>query len=179
MTEMSCQRARALVLEPISDAAEVAVARQHLLECPLCASDTADDMVDSISSRLDILREPGGTLRLSLLIIASIQVFLALPWIFGTTLIWGPRADTAVAHLTRDGVIGLVLGLAGVAVALTPRLAYFALSICGLLVTLQAVAFIIDRLNSTAHPVFETIHVLAVLITALVAIIAFPRRTRR
>jgi bacteriorhodopsin len=72
-----------------------------------------------------------------------------------------------------------VLGLAGVAVALTPRLAYFALSICGLLVTLQAVAFIIDRLNSTAHPVFETIHVLAVLITALVAIIAFPRHTRR
>jgi bacteriorhodopsin len=111
--------------------------------------------------------------------IASVQVFLALPWIFGETLIWGPRSDTAVAHLTRDGVIGLVLGLAGVAVALTPRLAYFALSICGLLVTLQAVAFIIDRANSTAHPVFETIHVLAVLITALVVIIAFPRRTRR
>jgi hypothetical protein len=176
---MSCQRARALILQPLADAHDVAVARQHLLECPLCASDTADDMVNSISSRLDILRDPGGTLRLSLLVIASVQVFLALPWIFGETLIWGPRSDTAVAHLTRDGVIGLVLGLAGVAVALTPRLAYFALSICGLLVTLQAVAFIIDRANSTAHPVFETIHVLAVLITALVVIIAFPRRTRR
>lgn len=179
MTEMPCKRARALILQPLADAHDVAVARQHLLECPLCASDTADDMVNSISSRLDILREPGGTLRLSLLVIASVQVFLALPWIFGETLIWGPRSDTAVAHLTRDGVIGLVLGLAGVAVALTPRLAYFALSICGLLVTLQAVAFIIDRANSTAHPVFETIHVLAVLITALVVIIAFPRRTRR
>ena len=166
-------------MQPISDADEVGIARQHLLDCPLCASDTADDMANSISSRLDILREPGGTLRLSLLLIASVQVFLALPWIFGETLIWGPRSDTAVAHLTRDGVIGLVLGLAGVAVALTPRLAYFALSICGLLVTLQAVAFIIDRANSTAHPVFETIHVLAVLITALVVIIAFPRRTRR
>ena len=179
MTEMPCKRARALILQPLADAHDVAVARQHLLECPLCASDTADDMVNSISSRLDILRDPGGTLRLSLLVIASVQVFLALPWIFGETLIWGPRSDTAVAHLTRDGVIGLVLGLAGVAVALTPRLAYFALSICGLLVTLQAVAFIIDRANSTAHPVFETIHVLAVLITALVVIIAFPRRTRR
>ena len=179
MTEMPCKRARALILQPLADAHDVAVARQHLLECPLCASDTADDMVESISSRLDILREPGGALRLSLLIIGSLQVFLALPWIFGETLIWGPRSDTAVAHLTRDGVIGLVLGLAGVAVALTPRLAYFALSICGLLVTLQAVAFIIDRANSTAHPVFETIHVLAVLITALVVIIAFPRRTRR
>ena len=179
MTEIPCKRARALILQPLADAHDVAVARQHLLECPLCASDTADDMVESISSRLDILREPGGALRLSLLIIGSLQVFLALPWIFGETLIWGPRSDTAVAHLTRDGVIGLVLGLAGVAVALTPRLAYFALSICGLLVTLQAVAFIIDRANSTAHPVFETIHVLAVLITALVVIIAFPRRTRR
>jgi len=179
MAGMSCQRARALVLQPISNVEDVAIARQHLLECPLCASDTADDKVDSVTSRLDILREPGGTLRLSLLLIASVQVFLALPWIFGTTLIWGPRSDTAVAHLTRDGVIGLVLGLAGVAVALTPRLAYFALSICGLLVILQAVAFITDRINSTAHPIFETIHVLAVMITALVAIIAFPRRTRR
>jgi hypothetical protein len=179
MTEMSCKRARALILQPLADAHDVAVARQHLLECPLCASDTADDMVESISSRLDLLREPGGTLRLSLLIIGSLQVFLALPWIFGATPLWGPRSDTSVAHLTRDGVIGLVLGLAGVAVAFTPRLAYFALSICGLLVTLQAIAFITDRFNGTAHPVFETIHVLAIIITALVVLIAFPRRTRR
>lgn len=179
MTEMPCKRARALILQPLADAHDVAVARQHLLECPLCASDTADDMVESISSRLDILREPGGTLRISLLIVGSLQVFLALPWIFGATPLWGPRSETTVAHLTRDGVIGLVLGLAGAAVAITPRLAYFALSICGLLVTLQAVAFITDRVNGTAHPVFETIHVLAVIITVLVAIIAFPRGTRR
>jgi hypothetical protein len=33
--------------------------------------------------------------------------------------------------------------------------------------------------NGTAHPVFETIHVLAIIITVLVTVIAFPRRTQR
>lgn len=179
MSTMSCERARALVLQPLANSDDVSAARIHLLHCPLCASETADDMVDRVSTRLEILRQPGGLLRLSLLLIGGTQVFLALPWIFGETLLWGPRTDTTIAHLTRDGVIGLVLGLAGVAVALSPRLAYFALSICGLLVSLQAIAFVADRVNGTVHPVFETIHVLAVIIMALVIIAAFPRRTWR
>lgn len=179
MSTMSCERARALVLQPLAKAEDVVAARSHLLHCPLCASETADDMVENVSSRLDILRQPGGLLRLTLLVIGGLQVLIALPWIFGATPLWGPRSDTSIAHLTRDGVIGLVLGLAGVAVALTPRLAYFALSVCGLLVSLQAVAFVTDRINSKVHPVFETIHVLAIFITVLVIIAAFPRRTRR
>jgi hypothetical protein len=179
MTEMTCDRARSLVLQPLAKAEDVVAARIHLLECPLCASETADDMVDQISTRLDRLREPGGLLRLTLLVIGGLQVFLALPWIFGTALLWGPRSDTSVAHLTRDGVIGLVLGLAGVAVALSPRLAYFALSVCGLLVSLQLIAFVTDRINSKVQPVFETVHVLALIISVLVVIVAFPRRTQR
>lgn len=176
---MSCERARALVLQPLAQAEDVVAARAHLLNCPLCASETADDMVEHVSSRLDVLRQPGGFLRLTLLVVGGLQVFIALPWIFGATPLWGPRSDTSIAHLTRDGVIGLVLGLAGVAVALSPRLAYFALSVCGLLVSLQAIAFVSDRMNSKVHPVFETIHVLAVVITVLVIIAAFPRSTRR
>lgn len=179
MPSMSCERARVLVLQPLANVDDVVAARSHLLNCPLCASETADDMVEHVSTRLSILRQPGGLLRLTLLVIGGFQVLIALPWIFGATPLWGPRSDTSIAHLTRDGVIGLVLGLAGVAVAITPRLAYFALSVCGLLVSLQAVAFVADRLNSTVHPIFETIHVLAVFITVLVVIAAFPRRTRR
>lgn len=176
---MPCERARALVLQPLAKSEDVVAARSHLLNCPLCASETADDMVEHVSSRLDILRQPGSLLRLTLLVIGGLQVLIALPWIFGATPLWGPRSDTSIAHLTRDGVIGLVLGLAGVAVSLAPRLAYFALSICGLLVSLQAVAFVTDRINSKVHPVFETIHVLAIVITVLVIIAAFPRRTQR
>jgi hypothetical protein len=76
-------------------------------------------------------------------------------------------------------VIGLVLGLAGIAVALSPRLAYFALSVCGLLVSLQVIAFVADRINSNVQPVFETVHVLALIISVLIVVVAFPRRTRR
>lgn len=176
---MSCERARALVLQPLAKAEDVVAARQHLLNCPLCASETADDMATNVSSRLDLLREPGGMLRLALLLIGGLQVLLALPWIFGATLLWAPSSDTTVAHLTRDGVIGLVLGLGGVAVAFSPRLAYFALSVCGLLVSLQAIAFISDKVTSKVNPNFEAIHVLALLITALVIVAAFPRRTQR
>lgn len=176
---MSCERARALVLQPLAKAEDVVAARQHLLNCPLCASETADDMATNVSSRLDLLREPGGMLRLALLLIGGLQVLLALPWIFGATLLWAPSSDTTVAHLTRDGVIGLVLGLGGVAVAVSPRLAYFALSVCGLLVSLQAIAFISDKVTSKVNPNFEAIHVLALLITALVIVAAFPRRTQR
>jgi hypothetical protein len=179
MSAMSCDRARALVLQPLAPADDVAAARTHLLQCPLCASETAGDIEEQVSSQLRLLQEPGSAVRLGLLMIGGFQVLLALPWIFGTTILWGPRSDTSIAHLTRDGVIGLVLGLAGVAVALSPRLAYFALSVCGLLVSLQAVAFVTDRVNSKVHPVFETIHVLAVIITVLVIVMAFPRRTRR
>jgi hypothetical protein len=163
----------------LADADDVAAARQHLLNCPLCASETADDMAENVSSRIDLLREPGGMLRLALLLIGGLQVLLALPWIFGATLLWTPSSDTSVAHLTRDGVIGLVLGLAGVAVAVSPRLAYFALSVCGLLVSLQAIAFISDKVTSKVNPNFEAIHALALVITVLVIVAAFPRRTQR
>ena len=179
MTAMSCERARSLVLQPLAPADEVTAARHHLLNCPLCASETADDMVETVSHRLDILRQPGGLLRLFLLLVGGLQVLLALPWIFGATLLWSPSYDTTAAHLTRDGVIGLVLGLAGVAVAASPRLAYFALSVCGLLVPLQVIAFISDKVTSKVNPNFEAIHVLALVISALVVIAAFPRRTQR
>jgi hypothetical protein len=76
---MTCDRARALVLQPLANAEDVVAARIHLLECPLCASETADDMVDHVSTRLDILREPGGLLQLTLLVIGGLQVFLDLP----------------------------------------------------------------------------------------------------
>jgi hypothetical protein len=163
----------------LADADDMVAARQHLLNCPLCASETADDMAQNVSSRLDLLREPGGMLRLALMLIGGLQVLLALPWIFGATLLWTPSSDTSVAHLTRDGVIGLVLGLAGVAVAASPRLAYFALSVCGLLVSLQAIAFISDKVTSKVNPNFEAIHALALVITVLVIVAAFPRRTQR
>jgi len=150
-----------------------------MIECPSCAAQEDAAVEEALGIRLSQLREPGHYLRIALYVAGGLQTFLALPWIFGVTPLWGPSGETAVAHLTRDGVIGLVLGLIGIAVGLNPRLAYFALSVCGILVTLQVIAFIADRTSDRVHPVFETIHVLSIIITVLVAIVAFPPRRRQ
>ena len=176
---MDCKTAQRLIVQPISTTEDRNAARQHMLECPSCASQEDASVEEALGVRLSQLREPGHILRIALYVAGGLQTFLALPWIFGATPLWGPSGDTAVAHLTRDGVIGLVLGLIGIAVGFNPRLAYFALSVCGVLVTLQVVAFVADRTSDKVHPVFESIHVLSIVITVLVAIVAFPRRRRQ
>lgn len=150
-----------------------------MTECPDCASREDAAVEEALGITLDRLRTPGSPLRVALFVVGGLQTFLALPWIFGATPLWGPSDSTAISHLTRDGVIGLVLGLVGLAVAWNSRLAYFAVSVCSLLVTVQLVSFVVDRTGDKVHPVFETIHVLSVLVTVIVAVIAFPPRRRR
>ena len=48
-----------------------------------------------------------------------------------------------------------------------------------ILAPLQFIAFIADRTSDRVHPVFETIHVLSLIITVLVTIVAFPPRRRQ
>lgn len=176
---MDCRTAQRTIIQPISSADDRIAAQRHILECPSCAAQEDAAVEESLGMRLSQLREPARFLRLALFIVGGLQTFLALPWIFGATPLWGPSSDTAVAHLTRDGVIGLVLGLVGVAVGLNPRLAYFALSVCAVLVALQAIAFVADRTSDRVHPIFETIHVLSIIISVLVVIVAFPPKVRR
>lgn len=174
MSTITCAKAKALVLQPLGDADEISAARAHLLECPQCASDTASD-VDHISRALSTLRNPGGVRRTLLFISSAIQIALALPWMFGATLFWGQHSDPDVSHLTRDGAIGLVLGVVGVGVASKPRLAYFALTMCGLLAILQIAAFVSDRSEGHVHANFEVIHLLSAVISVLILSMVYRR----
>ena len=176
---MDCSTARKVLVQPVSTADDRMSARRHMTECPICAAEEDAAVEEALGMRLSDLRGPANALRIGLLCIGALQTFLALPWIFGATPLWGPNGDTAISHLTRDGVIGLVMGLIGIAVGMNSRLAYFALSVCGLLVGLQVVAFIADQTSDRVHPVFETVHGLSIIITVLVAIVAFPRKRRR
>ncbi len=172
---MDCRTARRVLLQPVSSAEDNQAARRHMIDCPACASQEDAAVEEALGIRLDQLRSPSQAKRIALYLFGGVQTFLALPWIFGVTPLWGPSDDTAISHLTRDGVIGLVLGLVGLAVAWNIRLAYFAVSVCSLLVCVQIVAFVADRTGDKVHPVFETIHILSILITVIVALVAFPR----
>ena len=160
---------------PLADAGELADARAHVAECPDCSVTTADDMFDRVIENLSSRREPWSILRILLVVIGSLQVLLALPWLFGSSPFWNSGADAAAAHLTRDGVVGLVIGLVGISVAANARLAYFAVSVCGLMVAVQVAAFVVDRTNDTVAPGFETVHALTIAVSILVLLTAYPR----
>ena len=160
---------------PLADAGELSDARAHVADCQTCSSTAGDALIDGIMGSLAPRREPWGILRIALVVIGAVQLLLALPWLFGSSPFWNSGADAAAAHLTRDGVVGLVIGLIAVAVALNARLAYFAVSVCGLMVAVQVAAFVVDRANDTVAPGFELVHALTLSISVLVVLVAFPR----
>lgn len=175
MPAVTCQRAREIVMSDIAPMDEMAEARRHLLTCPVCASDTADDIEEpaaTITARLG----PGPMLRRILFTIAAVQTIIAIPWIFGVAFLWVGDAEESIAHITRDGVIGFAIGVVGMLVALRPALAYFAISVCVVQVGIQVVTIVFDVVDNDVSPTFELLHLLAVVILALVTAAAFPRR---
>jgi hypothetical protein len=176
---ISCARAVSLVLSQVGDAAEIAAAREHVLHCPACASTLDSGQQESrLLSRLTSLAGPRPVLALTLAVLGTLQVALALPWVFGATPLWDGGSGTAPAHLTRDGTIGLVVGLAAVSVARNARLAYFALPVCSVLSVLHVITYFSDRSRSDVAARFETVHLLTFAVTVLIAFIAFPSGRR-
>ena len=154
---------------------DMAEARQHLLTCPVCASDTAGDL-DEPAAAIAARLAPSTALRRALFVVAAIQTVIAVPWIFGVAFLWVGDAEESIAHITRDGVIGFAIGVVGLLVALRPALAYFAISVCVVQVAIQVVTIVFDVIDNDVSPTFELLHLLAVVILALVVAVAFPRR---
>ena len=175
MSALTCQRAREIVLLDIADAHTAQAARQHLLTCPQCASDTADD-IETTVEQINAQRLPRQSTRKLLFIVSLIQSLIAVPWIFGVAFLWIGESETSIAHITRDGVIGFVIGVIGLAVAARPALAYFAISVCSIQVFLQVITVGFDVIDNDVSPTFELLHLLAVVILVLVVRIAFPKR---
>jgi hypothetical protein len=160
----------------LAPADDVTAARQHLLQCPLCASETADDLDEHAINEINGRRVSSNLILRTLLVVSAVQALIALPWIFGIAFLWIGDSEESVAHITRDGVIGFVIGLVGIAVALRPALAYFAISVCAIQVFIQVVTIAFDVVDNEVAPTFELLHLLALLILMLVIRVAFPRK---
>lgn len=160
----------------LAPADDVTAARQHLLQCPLCASETADDLDEHAINEINGRRVSSNLILRTLLVVSAVQALIALPWIFGIAFLWIGDSEESVAHITRDGVIGFVIGLVGIAVALRPALAYFAISVCAIQVLIQIATIVFDVLDNDVSPTFELLHLLALCILLLVIRVAFPRK---
>lgn len=160
----------------LAPADDVTAARLHLLQCPLCASETADDIDEHAINEINGRRVSSNLILRTLLVVSAVQALIALPWIFGIAFLWIGDSEESVAHITRDGVIGFVIGLVGIAVALRPALAYFAISVCAIQVLIQIATIVFDVLDNDVSPTFELLHLLALCILLLVIRVAFPRK---
>lgn len=182
---MTCDQALRLVIN--SDASVIDIdslqsARDHVLRCPLCSSraDVADDELPEESGRHPmsaiVHHRAVAITRLALWLVGLVQLLVALPWIFGATPLWDPTTSAAESHLTRDGVIGVLFACVAITVAVSPRLAFFAVPACVVLLVLQVVTLIVDQQTDLVHVQFESIHLLTLAITILVLLaMAVPR----
>ncbi len=175
---MDCTSAQRLVLSNIAPVEQLADARTHIANCALCGgtnSAARKSIQDKISLRSN--RSVWGRALLGLL--GVLQLILALPWLFGSTMFWSTSISADAAHLSRDGALGFMFATIAIAVAISPRLAVFALPIALLLIILQTVTGFVDHANEDVLVSFETIHMLGAFIGGSIAVLSFPKRTKR
>lgn len=149
----------------------------HSIVCPYCA-----DVLDDADASRRVLDALGGqrprlstVLRVALVTLASAQLIVALPWLFGASLI--PDQDVAVAHLTRDGALGVIVAAAVFLVAWRPRHALVALLVGVIVFVIQFATGIHDDHGSDVTISFELTHLLVFAIVGLLAFATSSGRT--
>ena len=175
---MDCTTAQRLVLSNIAPVEQLIEARNHLTNCPICGSNNAATQ-DSIHEKISLLSKRSTLGRAFLGLLGAFQLFLALPWLFGSTMFGSTSLSANSAHLSRDGALGFMFAAIAIAVAVSPRLAVFALPVALLLIILQMVTGFVDHANDDVLASFETIHTLGAVIGASIAVLSFPKRVRR
>ena len=175
---MDCTSAQRLVLSNIAPVEQLADARTHIANCALCGG-TNSAAQKSIQDKISLRSNRSVWGRAFLGLLGVLQLILALPWLFGSTMFWSTSISADAAHLSRDGALGFMFATIAIAVAISPRLAVFALPIALLLIILQTVTGFVDHANEDVLVSFETIHMLGAIIGGSIAVLSFPKRTKR
>ncbi len=168
---IACGDALAVLLEdPEQQAgADVSRARAHATVCPRCAVafDDPDASRRVLASLARARSSSSLVLRLGLVVLAVAQVVVASPWLFGASIV--PDQHVAVAHLTRDGALGLIIAALALLVAWRPRYALSATLIGSIVFVTQFAAGFVDNQDRYVNPTFELTHLLVLAILALLA----------
>ena len=175
---MDCTSAQRLVLSNIAPVEQLADARNHIANCAMCGG-TNSAAKKSIQDKISLRSNRSVWGRAFLGLLGVLQLILALPWLFGSTMFWSTSISADAAHLSRDGALGFMFATIAIAVAISPRLAVFALPIALLLIILQTVTGFVDHANEDVLVSFETIHMLGAFIGGSIAVLSFPKRTKR
>lgn len=114
--------------------------------------------------------------RLGLALVATAQLCLALPWLFGNNPYENLTGHAPAEHLTRDGALGVAVAVAGLLTAFRPRFWPGMVGVAAAAGASQLAAGLLEGHSEHTHLRFEAFHLLGVVIVALVAYAGRPRR---
>jgi hypothetical protein len=175
---MDCTAAQRLVMSNITPVEQLVEARNHIANCAMCGG-TNSAAERSIRDKISLRSNRSVWGRAFLGLLGVLQLILALPWLFGSTMLWSTSLSADAAHLSRDGALGFMFATIAIAVAISPRLAVFALPVALLLIILQTVTGFVDHANEEVLASFETIHMLGAIIGGSIAVLSFPKRVKK
>ncbi len=163
------------MLAPVSSAEARIAAQEHFKECPSCArNNDVDELLTSLRSQTD----GRSFTRILLAVVGLIELSLALPWLIGTNSWWVTEHHADASHLTRDGMLALVIATCALISASSRRFAFFCVVPASLAVIIQIMSGFYDDAHHRISSVFEAIHIFHVVVLALMLIELRTRRTR-
>ena len=172
---MNCAEASSIVSAPVSSAESRAEAQRHIAECGVCSPSTSiNDIMNAVRRK-----SSGRTLvRALLVVVGIIELSLALPWLIGVDSWWVTDHHADASHLTRDGMLALVVATCAMISAWSRRYAFFCVVPAALAVVVQLMSGFYDDHHHRISSLFETIHLLHVVVLVLMLFELRSQRTR-
>jgi hypothetical protein len=168
-----CRATLRVLLDPDrAGSAALADARRHAASCLDCSSVLDDPAAATAALTVLAGARPRSRplTRVLLAVVAAVQVTMALPWLFGADPT-GTAGGTMSEHLTRDGAIGVAVGVAGLFAARRPTHARVVAASCTAPIVVQIVTGVADGVGDRVQDRFELVHlaVVAIVVLALLA----------
>ena len=173
---ISCADARSTLLSPVADADLRKEAQMHVLTCDVCSPDLGPSELDEQVTMIERFIRGRRAVRVMLAVVGLVQVSLAVPWIMGSNSWWDARSGAADLHLSRDGMIALVISVAALIGAASRRFAWFCVVPTVLTVVIQVLTSLLDNRNDNVTIGFEWIHLLGLVIVVLLVLEVRPTK---
>lgn len=174
----ACREALAVLLDDPTEhsADQLRRARAHAARCPRCSAALdepagAQRILDGLTPNHPV---SSRIIRVVLAVIAAAQLVVAIPWLVGASIV--PDAQVAVAHLTRDGALGVAVGVLGLVVVWRPRYAVGALMVGCVIFVVQSLTMVFDEQANSVSLLFEITHLLVFAILGLIGILSSTTR---
>lgn len=175
--DSQCSWTMAVLLAPDEhDGADLQRARVHAARCLRCAELLEDDgAAERVLEQLAQQRPAAHVAaRVLLFVVATVQLGVAIPWLFGFNVLSRVGGAVATSHLTRDGALGVAVGAAGLFTVWRPAFSRAMVLVCTVPMLVQLVSSLADSVDAQVGFRVELVHLVTPLVVVLAMVVGRP-----